>query len=123
MPRLKAANNAKTTLSQDINATATSFNVADGTLFPDAPFLASVDGEIMEIGAKSVNTFSSVLRGQEGTTAANHLSGANVENRFTAGAYEELRRYIDEGENPDWVGVKYRLVMIDGEPFMEVVGV
>lgn len=123
MPRLKAANNAKTTLSQDINATATSFNVADGTLFPDAPFLASVDDEIMEIGAKSVNTFSSVLRGQEGTTAASHLSGANVENRFTAGAYEELRRYIDEGENPDWVGVKYRLVMIDGEPFMEVVGV
>ena len=90
MPRLKAANNAKTTLSQDINATATSFNVADGTLFPDAPFLASVDDEIMEIGAKSANTFSAVLRGREGTAPLAHSNGAIVENRFTAGAYDEL---------------------------------
>lgn len=31
--------------------------------------------------------------------------------------------YKDEGEDPEWAGVKYRLVMIDGEPFMEVVSV
>lgn len=29
----------------------------------------------------------------------------------------------DEGTDPDWVGVKYRLVMIDGELFAEVVSV
>lgn len=111
MPRLKAANNAKTTLSQDINATATSFNVADGTLFPDAPFLASVDDEIMEIGAKSVNTFSSVLRGQEGTTAASHLSGANVGNRFTAGTLAEL---ADQADVSNLAGVGRTIETVKG---------
>ena len=31
--------------------------------------------------------------------------------------------YEDEGTNPDYTGVKYRLVMIDGKPYMEVVEV
>jgi len=29
--------------------------------------------------------------------------------------------YTDKGSNPEWAGVKYRLVMINGEAFMEVV--
>ncbi len=35
--------------------------------------------------------------------------------------YADPHFYEDEGEDPEWAGVKYRLVMIDGEPFMEVV--
>lgn len=122
MPILKAANNAKTTLAQSINSSVTSFSVADGSGFPaDGPFMVTIDDEIMLVGERNGNTFSGILRGQEGTTAAAHSSGAKVENRFTAGTYELLRQYIDEGEDPDWAGVKYRLVMINGEAFMKVV--
>lgn len=87
---LKAANNAQSTLAQAITATATSFNVVDGSSFPTDNFLLSVDDEIMLVGARSGNTFSSVTRGHEGTTAAAHVSGTAVENRFTAGTHMEL---------------------------------
>jgi hypothetical protein len=125
MPRLNASNRAKTTLAQAINPTATTFIVADTSIFPDAPFLVTVEDEIMEIGevSKATDTFSEVLRGREGTTAADHPEGASVENRFTAGMFNDLRIYEDEGENPDYAGTKYKLVMINGEPFMEVVEV
>lgn len=92
MARLKSANNAQTTLSAAITSTTTSFTVADASLFPAAPFKITVDAEIMEVGVinTSTKTFSSVLRGQEGSVAAAHNSGASVENRFTAGSYDEL---------------------------------
>jgi parallel beta-helix repeat protein len=87
---LKAANNAQSALAQAIDATATSFSVVDGSSFPTDNFLLSADDEIMLVGSRSGNTFSSVTRGHEGTTAAAHVSGAAVENRFTAGAHMEL---------------------------------
>ena len=37
--------------------------------------------------------------------------------------YTSPHQYLDEGTDPDWIDVKYRLVMINGEPFMEVVEV
>ena len=43
----------------------------------------------------------------------------NVEDHLSE--YAQPHLYEDEGEDPDWTGVKYRLVMINGEPFMEVV--
>lgn len=92
MARLKAANNARTTLAQTIDATVTSFTVADASIFPDPPFRITIDDEIMEVGAKdnATNTFSNVIRGVENTISASHDSGAVVENRFTAGTLAEL---------------------------------
>lgn len=89
---LNAANNAKTTLAQAIDASATSFIVADASAFPDAPFRITVDNEIMEVGTinKATNTFSDVTRGVEDTVATSHDAGASVENRWTAGTYEAL---------------------------------
>lgn len=97
MARLKAANNARTTLAQTIDATVTSFTVADASIFPDPPFRITIDDEIMEVGAKdnATNTFSNVIRGVENTISASHDSGAVVENRFTAGTLAEL---IDANE-------------------------
>jgi len=97
MPRLKAANNARTTLSQSIDATATSFTVNDASIFPSPPFRITIESEIMEVGAKDnvTNTFSSVQRGLEGTTATSHSNGVPVENRLTAGTYEELATAAD----------------------------
>ena len=98
MPRLNAANNAETTLAWAISNSSPSIPVASGAAFPSAPFLISIDDEIIEVGAKNGNTFSDLLRGQEGTVAAYHDHGAKVENRFTAGAYSELttKAYVDD---------------------------
>lgn len=37
--------------------------------------------------------------------------------------YASPHQYEDEGDDPEFAGVKYRLVVINGEPFLEVVGV
>jgi len=91
-PRLKAANNAVTTLAESITADQTSFQVEDASPFPDGgPFRITMDGEVAEVGAidKANNLFSEVIRGVEGT-AAPHDAGTVVANRFTAGAHAEL---------------------------------
>lgn len=121
MPRLNAANNAETTLASAISSSSTSLTVASGAAFPAAPFLISIDDEIIEVGAKNGNTFSDLLRGREGTTAASHNQAAKVENRFTAGMHDDLRTYLDLAESGDFLGVKYRLVVIDGEAYLEVI--
>lgn len=90
MSRLKAANNAQTALAALMDASATTCTVVSGDLLPAVPFRASIDNEIIEVGAKSGNTLSSILRGQEGTTAAAHQSGSLVEGKMTAGMHNEL---------------------------------
>lgn len=93
------ANNAKTELDGGINDSVTTFNVVDASSFPDeGPFLITVQAgandpfEIMEVGEidKGSDEFSDVIRGVEGTSAIAHGSGDGVENRFTAGSYEDL---------------------------------
>ena len=93
---LNVKNLSKTLLTQDIGLTETSFNVADAGALPNPPFLITVEGEIMRVGSKNVstNTLSNVLRGREGTSPAPHSSGTVVENRFTAGTYDEIKQTV-----------------------------
>ena len=107
MPRLKSANFAVTELQVAITAAATSFTVANASAFPDTgafrilvhdkSFGFAGVREIMEVGAinKVTNTFSSVLRGQEGTSAVAHAIGAAVECVWTAGTHQELADITD----------------------------
>ena len=90
-----AANNASSQLAQAIGAEDTSLTVLDGSRFPDAPFVVSIEDEIIEVGAKDGNTFSALVRGTEGTTPASHASGSRVENRFTAGTYQQVVSELD----------------------------
>lgn len=96
--RLNVANNAQTTLTGAISAAATSFVVADVSLFPASPFRITIDAEVMEVGTVNAvtKTFSDVIRALEGTAAATHNMGAAVENRWTAGTYNELVAAINE---------------------------
>lgn len=95
--RLNVANNAATTLNGALTSAATSFVVVDVSLFPAAPFRITVDAEVMEVSAVNATTKTfTVLRAQEGTTAATHNTGAVVENRWTAGTYNELVAAINE---------------------------
>ena len=89
MTRLNAANNAQALLVGDITAAATSFYVDDASVFPAAPFLISIDDEIIKVNTVLSNLLT-VTRAQEGTTAAAHASDSLVENRWTAGMYNAL---------------------------------
>ena len=89
---VNASNNAVAKLSSNINSSQTSLTVDDASIFPDAPFLVTVNNnrhnmEIMEVSNVSSNTLT-VKRAQEGTTAQAHEAGSIVENNFTAGTYQ-----------------------------------
>ncbi len=91
MKREQYANNAVSTLGGVIDDTVTALDVDDASLFPtDGNFRILIGSEIMLVTAVSTNTFT-VVRGQEGTTAASHSYGDPVTHLFTA---ESLRRIV-----------------------------
>ena len=93
---VKFSNNARTNLSSAILSTATSITVDDASVFPtlgasDHTFVtfesldASPTREIVKVTAIDTSTDTlTVVRGQDGTTAAAFSSGAKVELRLTA---------------------------------------
>src|SRR5690625_626453 len=91
---VNASNNAVAKLSSNINSSQTTLTVDDASIFPDAPFLITVNEEIMRVTSVSGNSLT-VQRGREGTSASSHNAGNNVENNFTAGTYQAL---VDEIE-------------------------
>ena|SRR5690625_4323891 len=91
---VNASNNAVAKLSSNINSSQTSLTVDDASIFPDAPFLITVNDEIMRVTRVSGNSLT-VQRAREGTSASSHNAGSNVENNFTAGTYQALVNEIE----------------------------
>lgn len=86
MGAYRFTNNAESTLSGAITAGATSLTVASASAFPTAGnFTIVVDAEIMLVTGVAGATFT-VVRGQEGTSAATHALGAIVRHVVTADA-------------------------------------
>src|SRR5690625_7560809 len=92
---VNASNNAVAKLSSNINSSQTSVEVDDASVFPSAPFLITVNEEIMRVTSLSGNSLT-VQRGREGTSASSHNAGSNVENNFTAGTYQALVDEVDK---------------------------
>lgn len=96
------ANFASSTLSAAITAGATSLTLRDGSAFPsptgDQYFYAVLESrtaagttrEIIKVTARSSNTLT-VVRAQEGTSAAAFARGTTVALRITAAGLEALR--------------------------------
>lgn len=95
-------NNATTTLASGITAAATSLTVTSGkgALFP-APTspdyfyatLSNADGlalEIVKVTARTTDTFT-VVRGQDGTTAAAWSTGDKLELRITKSMLDDFK--------------------------------
>lgn len=97
---LNPKNNARSRLAASIGAADTTLTVStgDGAKFPNAPFVITVDNEIMRVTSKTGDTFT-VTRAVEGTTAASHSSGALVELRVTAGAITEIQTAVNNLES------------------------
>lgn len=93
-------NNATTTLASAITNVATSLAVASGkgALFPtptggDFFYATLVSGntiEVVKVTARATDTFT-IVRAQEGTTAAAFSAGATVELRITKGMLDQIK--------------------------------
>jgi hypothetical protein len=93
----------RTTLTADINSSATSIVVAAATGFPSLfPFTIIIDQdtvneEIVEVSARSGTTLT-VTRGVDGTTGVAHTAGASVEHGVSARDFSESRQHEDASE-------------------------
>ena len=95
MTRVYAANNAYTTLAENIDSTQTSFTVADASVFPTTPFVITIDAEYMLVTGVTTNTLT-VERGHEGSTQASHDEDALVENRWSADSFNDLWDAVED---------------------------
>jgi len=87
------ANFGHTTLAEALDDSETGVDVTAGSVFPaSGDFRVLVDSEIMKVTARATNTLT-VERGAEGTTAASHSNGADIDARLTA---EGLRQMMSE---------------------------
>lgn len=85
------SNGAQTTLSGGITESATTLVVASALRFPTAGNFRILIGDELLLVTEVADTTFTVLRGQEGTTAASHLMGATVSGVITAGALATLQ--------------------------------
>jgi len=66
-----------TTLSSEVNVSSTSITVESSSDFPDVPFIARIENEIINVTAINETAWTAT-RGAEGTIAASHAKGAEV---------------------------------------------
>lgn len=93
----------RTALSGDITAASTTISVADATGYPTGatgPFaialsLGTAAEEKVLITSRSGNTLTVDTRGYDGTTAAAHSSGSNVDHVLTATDIREANAHIN----------------------------
>ena len=86
-----------TTLGAALTATATSATVADSSDFNRGDYYRFIiDDEVIYATASTSTTFTGLLRGQEGTTAAAHSNGATITERdIVYTTHEESADLID----------------------------
>jgi hypothetical protein len=80
-PQPQSVGSPKTTLAAAVtDTTGTSITVASNTGFPAAPYYVVIDGEVMQVTTKGGggSTTWAISRGQLGSAAATHSSGASV---------------------------------------------
>lgn len=100
-PRLERwSNGGGSTLNGSITSGDTSLTITSGTSFPSSgDFRVVIDSEIVLVTAVSGTTWT-IVRGQEGTTAAAHSNGAGVDLFLTTGSLD--RAYQDGFTLPDY---------------------
>ena len=93
--RYHAANRFQTRLAASVDESQIYFDVESASGCPEVPFKLTVGTEIVNVIGVVGNTFT-VQRGAEGTTPQGHPEGAFVQNRWTAGTYEDLWDGVDD---------------------------
>jgi len=93
------SNDASDFLDANINNSVTSLDITDGSTFPtDGLFSIKIGSEIMKVTAVTPGTppliTCTVVRGQEGTTAASHTAGDPVKHVMTARSIDQT--FLDQ---------------------------
>ena len=86
-----------TSLNGGITDSASSLVVNDETGYPAVPFKIRINAEVVTVAAKSGTTFSSLVRGDDVTTAVAHSDGDQVEHVVTA--EDIMPRYDASADN------------------------
>lgn len=73
-----------TTLDGNINSTVTTLDVVSGSSYPGVPFKIRIGNEVIAVGAKAAETFSSLVRGEDATANVAHTDTDPVEHVVTA---------------------------------------
>ncbi|MFA5879925.1 MAG: hypothetical protein WC860_07095, partial [Candidatus Margulisiibacteriota bacterium] len=103
MAFFKKKNNAKSTITAQLNIGATSITVFDETVFPTSgDFILTIwdsslypdpgddpDMEIVKVTNVSTNTFT-IVRAQENTSDVLHADGSDIQLLITAGQLDEI---------------------------------
>ncbi len=100
MDFLKITNNAIGNLDATINNSVTSLAVTSGkgALYPSTyDFHITVDDEIMAVTNRSTDTFT-IVRAQQGTSAASHTAGAAVELRITVKHIDDITKIFTSNQ-------------------------
>jgi len=92
--RYHAANRFQTRLAAPVDESQIYFDVESASGCPEVPFKLTVGTEIVDV-IGVVGTVFRVQRGAEGTTPQSHPQGSLVQNRWTAGTYEDLWDNVD----------------------------
>jgi hypothetical protein len=110
-----------TTLNGAITSGATSLIASSGTGFPTSgTFRVKIDGEVMIIGSVTGGTaWSSITRGDEGTTAASHSNGATITWIANYAAYNST---ILQGGNTSCNGETYYANSDYYSPYINLTG-
>lgn len=112
-PRIETwENGGSSTLDGAINDSVTSLDVVSAASFPSYPdFKIKVESEIMTVTGISTNTFT-VIRGEDGTTAASHSSAVDVDHVVTS---ESLDRAYKDAYGADYDnGYPYNRILAEG---------
>lgn len=86
-----------------LTSTGLTFTCAagQGSAFPLANFLCTIDTEVMLIASRSSDTFTVSQRGFDGTSAASHSVGATVQHCVTQYTLQHLWQNLPDAYNPD----------------------
>jgi hypothetical protein len=87
------ANNATTTLTGAHNGSTTTITVNSTSLFPSAGII-TIDSERIAYSGKTATTFTGCTRGFEGSAAASHTNGVDVNLAITAFSHNVLNQAI-----------------------------
>jgi hypothetical protein len=106
------ANFASSTLSSAVQPSDTTISVVDAGSFPSPNFYVICELEILEVTAVNGSALT-VVRGQEGTTAAYHAPATAVDHDLTAGS---LTSYVNAVATGDEGGGGIAAVVDDTSP-------
>jgi len=97
-----AGDGASTTLNGAVTDSATSWTVADGSVFPsEGDYYIARGAEIVLVTHRSTNVLT-VIRAQSGTTAIAHSDGETVTSILTADELENRRRECNRFKMMDY---------------------